>query len=58
VLVPQLTFCWVSESSGDHDPGRCLIKAGIGGENGSYKVIVDIKEDPRNIVTVYVVSSL
>jgi hypothetical protein len=37
----------------------CLIKAGIGGENGSYKVIVvDIKEDPRNVVIVYVESSL
>jgi uncharacterized protein YhfF len=26
--------------------------------NGSYKVIVDIKEDPRNVVIVYEVSSL
>jgi hypothetical protein len=26
---------YTADKAGDHDPGRCLIKAGIGGENGS-----------------------
>jgi hypothetical protein len=47
----------VVESAGG-DPDRCLIKAGIGGENGSYQLLVDVKEEPRNVVIVYVLSSL
>lgn len=37
--------------------GRCLIKAGIGGVNGTYKMVVDIKE-ARKIVIVYVLSNI
>jgi hypothetical protein len=40
------------------DPDRCLIKAGMGGQNGSYQLLVDVKEEPRNVVIVYVLSSL
>jgi hypothetical protein len=46
----------VVESAGG-DPDRCLIKAGIGGENGSYQLLVDVKEQQR-VVIVYVLSSL
>jgi Putative bacterial sensory transduction regulator len=56
--LDQKEFVYTVVEPGGDDPGRCLIQAGIGGENGSYKLIVDIKEDPRNIVIVYVVSSL
>jgi Putative bacterial sensory transduction regulator len=56
--LDQKEFVYTVLDEPGGDTGRCLIKAGIGGENGSYNLIVDIKEDPRNIVIVYVVSSL
>jgi hypothetical protein len=43
--LDQKEFVYMVVEPGRDDPGRCPIKAGVGGENGLYNRIVDIKED-------------